>query len=107
MNELREKICHVSPIFKALNILQIEDIYQLEPGRFMYQTYTGNFPHKIDKDFVKLTSVHKYYTRPTSNKFHSPQVNTYGYKMLSFAGVKLWSELDPDLKSRLALLKNT
>ena len=31
---------------------------------------------------------------------HLLQVNTcYGHKMLSFAGVKLWSKLDPDLKS--------
>ena len=65
----------------------------------MYQTFHASIPHKIDKDFIKLTSVHKHYTRHTSNKFHLPRVNTcYSHKMLSFAGVKLWSELDPNLK---------
>ena len=83
-----------------LNLLKIDDIYQLELGKFMYQTFNGNIPQKIDKDFIKLSSVHKHYTRHTINKFHLPQVNTcYGHKMLSFAGVKLLSKLDPDLKS--------
>ena len=55
---------------------------------------------KIDKDLIKPTSVHKHFTRHTSNKFHLPRVNTcYGHKMLSFAGAKLWSKLDPDLIS--------
>ena len=76
------------------------DIYQLELGKFMYQTFNGNIPQKIDEDFIKLTSIHKHYTRHTSNKFHLPRVNTgYRHKMLSFAGVKLWSKLDLDLKS--------
>ena len=66
----------------------------------MYQTFNGNIPQKIDKDFIKLSSVYKHYTRHTINKYHLPQANTcYGHKMLSFAGVKLWSKLDPDLKS--------
>ena len=41
---------HVSPIFKALNLLKIDDIYQLELGKFVYQTFNGNMPQKIDKD---------------------------------------------------------
>ena len=94
---LAKKFCHVSPIFKALNILKIDDIYQLELGKFMYQKFNDNIPQKIDKDFKKLSFVHKHYTRHTINKFHLPRVNTcYGQKMLSFGGVKLWSKLDPD-----------
>ena len=66
----------------------------------MYQTFNGNIPQKIDKDFIKLTSFHKHFTRHTINKFHLPQVNTcYSHKMLSFAGVKVWSKIDPDLKN--------
>ena len=83
-----------------LNILKIDGIYQLELGKFMYQTFNGNILNKIDKDFIKLTSVHKHYTRRTSNKFYLSRVSTcYGHKMLSFAGVTLLCELDPDLKS--------
>ena len=84
------KFCHVSSIFKAISLLETDDIYQLELGKFMYQTFNGNIPQKVDKDFVKLSSVHKHYTKHTINKFHLPRVNTrYGHKMLSFAGVKL------------------
>ena len=60
-----KKLCHVSPIFKALNLLKIDDIYQLELEKFMYQTFNGNIPQKIDRDFIKLSSVHKHYTRHT------------------------------------------
>ena len=56
----------------------------------MYQTFNGNISQKTDKDFIKLSSVHKHYTRHTINKFHLPRVNTcFGHKVLSFAGVKL------------------
>ena len=71
-----KEFCHVSLIFKALNLLKIDDIYQLELGKFMYQTFNGNISEKIDKDFIKLSSVHKHYTRHTINKFHLSQVNT-------------------------------
>ena len=95
-----KKFFQVSSIFKALNILKIDDICQLELGKFMYQTFNGNIPQKIDKDFIKLSFVHKHYTIHTINKFHLHRVNTcYDHKMLSFTGVKLWSKLDPDLKS--------
>ena len=60
-----KKFCDVSSIFKALNILKIKDIPLLELGKFVYQTFKGNFPHKIDMDSVKLASVHKHYTRHT------------------------------------------
>ena len=94
-----KRFCHVLPIFKALNILKI-DIYQLELEKFMYQKFNDNIPQKIDKDLKKLSFVHKHYNRHTINKFHLPRVNTcYSQKMLSFAGVKLWSKLDPDLKN--------
>ena len=66
----------------------------------MYKKFNDNIPQKIDKDFIKLSFVRKHYTRHTINKFHLLRVNTcYGHKMLSFAGVKLWSKLDPDSKS--------
>ena len=102
----RKKFCHASPVFKVLNILKIDNIYQIKLGKFIYQAFNGNISHKTDKDFIKLTSVHKHYTRHTSNKFHLPRVNTcYGHKMLSFTGVELWSKLHPDSKSLLSLKK--
>ena len=95
-----KKFCHVSLLFKVLNIFKIDDIYQLELGKFVYQTFNGNIPQKIGMDFIELSCVHKHFTRPTINKFHLPRVNTcYDHKMLPFAGVKLWSKLDPDLKN--------
>ena len=104
-----KKFCHQQYIFKALDVLKIKAIYQLELGKFMCQTFKGNIPHEIDTDSIKLTSVHKHCTRHTSNEFHLPKVNTFhGQKMLSFAGVKLWSELDSDSKSLDGFsLKNT
>ena len=66
----------------------------------MYQTFKGDILHKIDKDFIKLSSVHKHYTRHTSNEFHLLRVNTfYDQKMLSFSRITSFSKLDPDLKS--------
>ena len=44
-----KKFCHVSSIYKALNILKIDDIYQLELGKFMYQTLNSN----IHKKFIR------------------------------------------------------
>ena len=42
-----KKFCHVSPTFKALNILKIDDIYQLELGKFMYQHLMVTFHKKL------------------------------------------------------------
>ena len=39
----------------------------------MYQKFNDSIPQKIDKDFKKLSFVHKHYTRHTINKFHLPR----------------------------------
>ena len=67
-----KKFFNVSTISKALNILKMEDIYQLELRKFAYHRFKGNIPNKIDKDFIKLTFVRKHYTRqlPVNSTYH-------------------------------------
>ena len=92
-----KKFCHALSIFKALNILKIDDIYRLESIKFMYQTFNENISHKIDRtSFNSLLYINiTLDIFPTNSTY---RVNTcYGHKMLSFAGFKFWFELDPDV----------
>ena len=41
------KYCPVTPLYKTLNFLKLEDIYQLELARFMYQLIIKKSRHSL------------------------------------------------------------
>ena len=65
----------------------------------MYKAYKGGIPYKLDKKFLKLSTLHSHNTRLTSNKFYLSRISTsYGKQTVAYEGVKLWFEIDPELK---------
>jgi len=55
-------------IYKTQKILQIKDIYSLEPGRFMYKYNKSQLPATFNDYFKLITDVHPYTTRQTRTR---------------------------------------
>ena len=60
---------HTDPLFKNLKILNLESIYKLQIGKFMYQYRSGLLPYSFNNMFSVTHQVHSYGTR--SSEFFS------------------------------------
>ena len=54
---------HTDPLFKNLKILNLESIYKLQIGKFMYQYKSGLLPYSFNNMFLVTRQVHSYCTR--------------------------------------------
>ena len=54
---------HIDPLFKNLKILNLESIYKLQIGKFMYQYRSGLLPCSFNNMFLVTHQVHSYGTR--------------------------------------------
>ena len=66
---------HTDPLFKNLKILNLESIYKLQIGKFMYQYRSGLLPYSFNNMFLVTRQVHSYGIR-SSEHFYLPQCRT-------------------------------
>ena len=94
------KTCRITPIYKQLNYLKIEDIYKLELGKFMYLTKKVKNTKLPNALFTKINSVHHHSTRSTTlhQYFLLCMSASPGEKSLASRGVLLWAKLDHKIK---------
>ena len=89
---------HTAPLFKRMNILNVNSIYIMQLGQFMFQYKHNNLPPVFDDLFILNSSIHSYATR-NANSFHIPIARTlFLQKRIPFNGPMLWSHLPPDIK---------
>ena len=61
------KYVPVTPLYKHLNILKLDDIYRLELAKIMYQLRHHLLPKTLQVSFTKVSDIHEHYTRFTEN----------------------------------------
>ena len=58
---------HTNPLFSQLNLLKLNNIYQLFLGSFMHKVINGDFPGGVDINTNLNASYHGYSTRQLKN----------------------------------------
>jgi len=53
----------VSPLYKKLSLLKIDDIYILEIGKFMHRLHRGRIPVNFDQLFTPVSQANSHATR--------------------------------------------
>ena len=90
---------HTDPLFKNLKILNLESIYKLQIGKFMYQYRSGLLPYSFNNMFLVTRQVHSYGTR-SSELFYLPQCRTNIRKFsISFQGPKFFNSLSFEIRN--------
>ena len=90
---------HTDPLFKNLKILNLESIYKLQIGKFMYQYRSGLLPYSFNNMFLVTRQVHSYGTR-SSEHFYLPQCRTNIRKFsISFQGPKFFNSLSFEIRN--------
>ena len=88
-----------SPIFYKLNLLKLQDIYQLKVGILMLKINNNSWFGNLN--YRKLSSLHQHNTRQsTSGNFYIPSISTnLGKYCSSFMGPVIWSNIPKEIKS--------
>ena len=61
------KYCPVTCLYKSLNFLKLDDIYELELAKFMYQLHHKKFKIVPNDCFIDITSIHSHNTGTKHN----------------------------------------
>ena len=98
--------CPMTPLYKSLNFLKLNDIYSLELAKFMYQLHNKKFKTALKDCFVNITEIHSHNTRIKRNiVYFKPRVKTsIGKKSLSYRGNEIWGKIESNLKLKSWIL---
>ena len=95
-----KKFAHVTELYKKLNFLKVKDVYKLELAKFMHKLFNNKLPELFQNSFTKIGNVHNYETRNniTANYYLPRAVKKAGHNKLEYCSVKIWNEIDANLK---------
>ena len=92
---------HSAPLFKALKILTIHDIFKIETLKFVYDCLNKLNPNQFHDYYCYPTSTHNTANNREVN-LNTPQVRTttYGLRSLKFSGVILWNNVPSHIRDK-------
>jgi hypothetical protein len=87
------------PLYKNLQMLTLQDMFNMEIAKFMYQNSTGELPRPLQEHFISNINIHTHNTRQ-KNDFHMRRLTTLtAMKNLEHSGPKIWSKIPPSVKT--------
>ena len=97
---LRDRV-NMSEFYKATSILQLNDIFKLEMGKFVHSFYHQNLPNNFKNYFSSANTQRSYTTRSlTSKNYFIERVNTkHGQSTCAYIGAKIWNNIPSEMKN--------
>jgi len=94
--------CHITPVYKSLNILKLHNIHKLELAKLMYKFHYEMLPTSFKDLFQKTAEVHCHNTICNQPKlFHTTSFNKrLQKKTISHRGSTLWANVDQQFKDK-------
>ena len=91
----------ITPIYRRLQVLKINDLCKLETAKFMHQFSDKSFPASFEKYFTRTTFVHCHSTRTSElNDYFLPHFSTSRLqRSIRFSGVKIWNSIPCKFKN--------
>jgi len=89
-----------SPLFKAMNVLNIEDTFKYQIGQFMYKCSYFLVPASLNSNYMKNNEVHQYHTRHSKDYVIPHYKNSIVLNSFLTQGPKLWFDLPYDMKQK-------
>ena len=89
------------PLYDSLNVLKLDDIFQIQYASLMFDQDHGNLPSCFKTYFRKVEDIHSHNTRMASSHKLSENIKfntkSHGKSMFKFKGPKILNEIK-DLK---------
>ena len=93
---LNEISVHSTPIFNSLQILRLNDVFQLQPASFIYECVNNLSSSYFRNYFTAISPTHSIGTRQSKRgDLFVERKNTtqYGIRSIHFSGARLWNSL--------------
>ena len=87
------------PLFRQLNLLNIDEVYRYQVGKLMYDNKNQYINMSVELQLVENT--HSYHTRSRTNQNYTfPYTRTnIGQNSLQFVGPKIWNDIPLEIKN--------
>lgn len=91
---------HVTPFYKQLNLLKINELYEHEVAKFMFNFKSNKLPLTFSNYFTKTKTMHNRSTRSSDlDCYFLPRCKTSRLqRSVKFSGVKIWNSLPADIR---------
>ena len=90
---------HTDPLFSKLNLLKVQDIYDLSCAKFLYQCHNSNIYSYFLTKLKKNSDYHKYETR-NRNKVRKPVSRLQQFdNSFIYNGVELWNKIPESVQN--------
>ena len=91
---------HVSPIFKSLKVLKLQDIIKFSVLKLIYLYFNNQLPLQVKNIFIKNESVNPYSTRG-GKLLLIPNINTthFGMRSLRYNGPLTWNKFSQSMNN--------
>ena len=94
------------PLFDRLQILKLNDMFQLQVTSFVYECANNIASAYFRNYFTKINTIHGINTRQSiKNDLYAVSCNTtqYGLRSIHYSGVRLWNSLPKEIKDSKTL----
>ena len=85
---------HTRPLFAKYNILNVNDMYSLELGVFMYKYSINDLPNAFNDYFTKRSDIHGYKTRHVNDLTLTKNKKHFSDHSVRTTGPILWNSID-------------
>ena len=94
---------HVTQLYKKVDFLKLQDVYELERAKFMHNLFKNKLPKLCNYNFTIMDKIHDYSNKKTniSNHFLPRVSKSAGQNKIEFSGAKIWKEISENLKNKL------
>ena len=89
---------HTPPLFAKYNVLNVEDMYNLELGTFMFKYATNELPISFKNYFTKRSDIHNYKTRHASDLNMTKNMKAFSDHSIRTTGPIFWNSLHKSIK---------
>ena len=98
-------LAHTAPLYKEINLLKLDEIYQYMTLLFMYKYHNKMLPKAFNDMFILNSSIHSYGTRQLHH-YNLPYCRTNLTKQtIKFTGPAIWNSL-PDSFHRIPMFNS-
>ena len=90
---------HSHPLFQQLHVLKLQDIYEMEIAKFMYNYNNHNLPSPLLNNFTLNYSIHDHHTRQYMHfRAINCRLNT-AFQSILYKGPQIWNSLPDKIRS--------
>jgi len=89
---------HTNPLFKELNLLKLNDLYELKVSKYMYSLIKRTLPGPIMKIITNNSLIHSHNTRNRENPHINTRRTNIAAKSLRHKGPEIWYKIPNKIK---------